>query len=328
MAYDSYTPESVAEAVKQYEGVKRKQAIGRLVNTLHIENNDVVASYGEDAAVIQQGHTALLLAADGIWSQLMDVDPYLAGYCAILVNVHDIAAMGGRPLAMVDVLSASSDELVSQVSTGMRDAALAFDVPVVGGHLHPDAPYNVIDVSILGVADIDDIIYSSTAKAGNAILCAMDLQGRVHPSAKMNWDCVTMKEPEVLRKQIGVMRDLAQRHLLTAGKDVSNPGILGTLGMLLESSGVGGEVDLTAIPHPDLDEIKVPFEQWVRMYPGMAFIMTTEQESVDAVCKAFRKSGMACQIIGTVNNSHSLVIKKGDDKITLFNFSSEGITNI
>ncbi|HJJ27843.1 MAG TPA: methanogenesis marker 2 protein [Methanocorpusculum sp.] len=329
MSYEeTYTPESVAEAVKQYDGVKRKQAIGRLVKALEIENPDVVAAYGEDAAVIRQGHTALLLAADGIWNQLMDVDPYWAGYCAILVNVHDIAAMGGRPVAMVDVLSASSDALMAQVSAGMHDAAVAFDVPIVGGHLHPDAPYNVIDVSILGVADIDNIIYSSRAAPGNVILCAMDLNGRVHPSAKMNWDCVTMKTPEVLRKQIAVMKELAEHHLVTAGKDISNPGILGTLGMLLEASNAGAEVDLTAIPRPDLDAVNVPFEQWVRMYPGMAFILTVEPDAVEKVCRAFRKTGMACQQIGRVNDSHSLVIAKGDAKTTLFNFHSSGITNI
>ncbi|HJJ47310.1 MAG TPA: AIR synthase related protein, partial [Methanocorpusculum sp.] len=101
----NYTPVSVAEAVKQYVGIRRKEVIGTIVKSLHIDCSDVIADYGEDAAVIRQGDTALLLAADGIWSQLMDVDPYWAGYCAILVNVHDIVAMGGKPIAMVDVLS-------------------------------------------------------------------------------------------------------------------------------------------------------------------------------------------------------------------------------
>ena len=328
MDAENYTPESVADAVRKYDGVRRKQAIGSLVRALHIDNIDVVASYGEDAAVIQNGRSALLLAADGIWNKLMEVDPYWAGYCAILVNVHDIAAMGGRPVAMVDVLSSVSDDLMNDVTRGMRDAATAFDVPVVGGHLHPDAPYNVIDVSILGIAELENIIYSSKAQDGNAIIAAIDLNGRVHPSAPMNWDSVTMKPHNVLRAQLAVMKDLGEHHLLTAGKDISNPGIIGTLGMLLEASGAGGTVDLTAIPHPDLSALGISFEQWVRMYPGMGFIMTADQSNVDAVCKKFRNVGMAAKIIGTVNTTKKLNLVKGDHQTTLFNFCDEGITNI
>ena len=35
----------------------------------------------------------------------MNVNPYWAGYCSVLVNVNDIAAMGGKPLAMVNIMS-------------------------------------------------------------------------------------------------------------------------------------------------------------------------------------------------------------------------------
>lgn len=328
MQSDTYTPASVAAAVKKYDGVRRKQAIGSLVQALHIENMDVVASYGEDAAVIQNGRTALLLAADGIWNKLMEIDPYWAGYCSILVNVHDIAAMGGRPVAMVDVLSAADDEVMAKVTSGMRDAANAFNVPVVGGHLHPDAPYNVIDVSILGVADLENVVYSSTAHVGDSIIMAIDLNGRVHPSARMNWDSVTSKSPEVLQKQLGVMKVLGEHHMITAGKDISNPGVIGTLGMLLEASSVGGIVDLPSIPQPDLDALGLSFEDWVRMYPGMGFIMTADKSMVEKVCKTFRNVGMAAQVIGTVVKERCLKLTKGDESETIFNFCAEGITNI
>ncbi|MDR3101623.1 MAG: methanogenesis marker 2 protein [Methanocalculaceae archaeon] len=328
MTAENYTPESVADAVRKYDGVRRKQTIGRLVRELHIDNTDVIASYGEDAAVIQNGRTALLLAADGIWNKLMEADPYWAGYCAILVNVHDIAAMGGRPVAVVDVLSATSDELMTEVSRGMHAAAAAFDVPVVGGHLHPDTPYNVIDVAILGVAELENIIYSNTAQPGDAIIAAIDLNGRVHPSTPLNWDSVTMKAPEVLRTQVAIMKDLGEHHHLTAGKDISNPGVIGTLGMLIEASGVGAVVDLTAIPHPALDALGISFEQWVRMYPGMGFIMTAHQSQVYAVCKKFRSVGMAAQVIGTVNSTKQLALVKGCQETVLFDFCAAGITNI
>jgi selenophosphate synthetase-related protein len=217
---------------------------------------------------------------------------------------------------------------MEEVSRGMHDAAIAFDVPIVGGHLHPNTPYNVIDVSILGVAELENIIYSNKAEPGNAIIAAIDLNGRIHPSTPMNWDSVTMKTPEILRAQIGVMKDLGEHHHLTAGKDISNPGIIGTLGMLLESSGVGAIVDLTAIPRPDLDALGLTFEQWVRMYPGMGFIMTANQSQIDIVCKKFRATGMAAQVIGTVNNTKRLTLVKGKTKTELFDFCKESITNI
>jgi len=45
-----------------------------------------------------------------------------------------------------------------------------------------------------------------------------------------------MKSPEMVQEQIAVMNSIASKHLVTAGRDISNPGTLGTLGMLLESS--------------------------------------------------------------------------------------------
>ena len=40
-------------------------------------------------------------------------------------------------------------------------ASAQFGVPVVGGHLHPDTPYSVVDVAILGIARLDSVIYST-----------------------------------------------------------------------------------------------------------------------------------------------------------------------
>ena len=136
----------------------------------------------------------------------------------------------------------------------MHDASAQFGVPIVGGHLHPDAPYSVIDVSILGSARLDSIIYSHTAQEGDSVVAAIDLNGRVHPSCALNWDSVTMKSAAEVRAQIALMEEIGKKHLVTAGKDISNPGIIGTLGMLLEVSGKGADIDLGLIPKPDLAE--------------------------------------------------------------------------
>ncbi|MDD1727759.1 MAG: methanogenesis marker 2 protein [Methanospirillum sp.] len=319
----------IAKAVREYEGVRRKSEIGAMVSDLRLDCPGVIASFGEDAAVIKNHDEALLLAADGIWSKLMDADPYWAGYCAVLVNIHDIAAMGGRPLAMVDVFSISSGEIRDKVIAGMREASAQFGVPIVGGHLHPDTPYSVIDVAILGVAPLDGIIYSNTAKSGDLIVVAIDLNGRVHPSCFLNWDSATLRTPAEVRAQIRVLEVLGTRHLVTAGKDISNPGIIGTLGMLLEVSGKGARVDLGAIPRPDPDVHQIPFERWVRMYPGMGFILTLEAKNLAAVTELFADAGMTTQIIGSVNDSQDLTIFDQDQETCVFDFSgSGGITHL
>ncbi len=317
--------QSVASAVRDYEGVTRKHAIGDMIHSLYQDSPDVVASFGEDAAVIRQGDRALLLAADGIWNKLMEADPYWAGFCAVLVNIHDIAAMGGEALALVDILSYTDEELMYEVTRGMADAAERFGVPIVGGHLHPNTPYNVIDVAILGSAALDSVIYSDRAGDGDAVIAAIDLNGRVHPSCIMNWDSVTMKDGETLRAQIRVMKTLGEDKLVTAAKDISNPGIIGTLGMLLEVSGMGASIDLHAIPMPDLAAHGIEFELWVRMYPGMGFILTAEQIHVDEVCRRFREAGMAAQVIGTVNNSRELTVAYQGSSTEVFDFSIDGI---
>ncbi len=320
--------EIVAKAVREYDGVRRKAEIGAMVKELRIESPEVIASFGEDAAVIEHKGDALLLAADGIWSVLMDADPYWAGYCAVLVNIHDIAAMGGRPIAMVDILSVAYDDKRDSVIAGMRDASVQFGVPIVGGHLHPDTPYNAIDIAILGVAEIDDVIYSSTAEIGDIVLAAIDLQGRVHPSCVLNWDSATLRTSDEVRAQIGVMVGLGHDKLVTAGKDISNPGIIGTLGMLLEVSGKGATIDLDRIPRPDLHAHSILFERWVRMYPGMGFILTLHKEHEKEVIARFNAVGMSAASIGHVTDSKQLCISYQGTDTKVFDFIDNGIMHL
>jgi putative methanogenesis marker protein 2 len=325
---NSCSTDSIAQSVREYAGVTRKHAIGEIIQSLKIDAPEVIVSFGEDAALIRNGDTGLLLAADGIWSKLMEADPYWAGYCAVLVNIHDIAAMGGRPLAMVDVLSTTNEAVCRDVSRGMHDASAQFAVPIVGGHLHPDTPYSVIDIAILGIVPLDAAIYSQSAEVGDRIIAAIDLDGRVHPSCVLNWDSVTMKAPEVVRAQISVLPGLGKDHLVTAGKDISNPGIIGTLGMLLEMSEKGAVIDLETIPCPDLESIGITFEHWVRMYPGMGFVLTAKEENVEEVCRRFARVGMAAADIGVVNAGRSLMVTSNGQETQVFDLEHEGIMGI
>lgn len=56
---------------------------------------------GDDCAAIPDGGGWLLVAIEGFLSDVVAQDPWFAGYCGIMVNVRDFAAMGGWPLAVV-----------------------------------------------------------------------------------------------------------------------------------------------------------------------------------------------------------------------------------
>lgn len=316
--------ESVAAELRGFAGITRKKQIGDLMQYFPINSDRIIASFGEDAAVIDDGDEVMLLAADGIWSKLMEADPEWAGYCAVLVNVHDIAAMGGWPVAMVDVLSVNSQEIADAVLRGMRKGIERFNVPIIGGHLHPDTPYSALDVAILGKARKDAVILSSTAVPGEVVIAAADMDGRTHPSFKINFDSTSFKDRKTLLMQLGAMQELGEAGLVKAGKDISNPGMLGTLGMLLETSKAGAVVDLDSIPIPEgLDLLS-----WLKMYPGMGFVVTTRPENADKVLKIFQRRGLTPAVIGKVVEERKLTIASGNQQTVLFDLAKECVTGI
>jgi putative methanogenesis marker protein 2 len=322
--------ESLADGLRNFDGVKRKRAIGDFVTRLG--NSDRVGSrtivgFGEDAAVLEvDNDNFVLLAVDGIWGKLLNADPWWAGYCAVLVNVNDIAAMGGTPLAMVNLTSTQQKDICTELGQGMEDGVKKFGVPMVGGHLHPDTTYDALDVGIMGTVKRDCVIFSSGAKPGDKILVAIDLDGRIYPSYNLAWDNTTKRTPTEIKKQMDTMVEIGEKKLATAGKDISNPGTLGTFGMLLESSGAGAIVELDKIPRPDVD---IPFEQWLKMYPGTGFVLTVENDDNAAECiRIFEDAGVATSVIGEVDASKKLKITNGTETATVFDLNNDMITGI
>ena len=315
--------ESLAAELREFAGITRKKTIGNLIQFFPIDSKKIIASFGEDAAVIDDGEEVMLLAVDGIWSKLMEADAEWAGYCAVLVNVHDIAAMGGWPIAMVDVLSVSSQETADAVLRGMKKGIEKFNVPIIGGHLHPDTPYNALDVAILGKAKRNSVILSNTARLGEVVVAA-DLDGKVHPNFPINFDSTSFKDSEKLTKQLGSMRELGESGLVKTGKDISNPGLLGTLGMILEMSDMGAIVNLDTIPIPS----EIRLLDWLKMYPGMGFIVTTKNENAEKVLNVFRNRNLTPAIIGKISEEKKLIISSQDEETILFDLAKESIMGI
>ena len=313
----------LAEDLRSYPGITRKRTISEVLNFFpQTSQGKVLAAYGEDAAVLDYGDSVLLLAADGIMETLLRANPWFAGYYSILVNINDISAMGGIPLALVDIISMKDEKVCAQVMRGMECAATKFGVPVVGGHTHPDCNYNAVDVAILGTAKKDAVIYSHTAQVGDDILFVMDLDGFYPEKLGFAWDTTSKKGPEEVQRQMLIMNEVGSKHWVHSGKDMSNPGSVGTLGMLLETSGKGGKVDLDKVPRPK----GVDFAQWLKSYQGCGFVLTLAPKNSKKVLEAFRKEGVEGSIVGKVDATSKLTLSMGEEDLVLFDFKKEIIT--
>src|SRR3972149_11488071 len=142
----------IAKEIREFEGVTRKKPIADLINifeSVRCEYSNSVVDFGDDAAVIDVGgDDYILFAADGIWTRLIEASMWWAGYSSVLVNVNDIAAMGGKPVAMVNVLSSDNEKTCRELLRGIRDGVAKVGVPMVGGHLHPETAYISLSVGI------------------------------------------------------------------------------------------------------------------------------------------------------------------------------------
>ncbi|WP_437755752.1 sll0787 family AIR synthase-like protein [Sorangium sp. So ce1389] len=289
---------------------------------------DRPAALGDDCAAIPDGDGYLLLAAEGIWPAFLEGDPRFAGYSAVMVNISDICAMGGRPIAVVDVVWGTSAGALEPVWEGMVAASRAYGVPIVGGHTSARSPYNALAVAIAGRAR--RLITSFAARPGDVLVAAIDLRGTMHAEHPF-WNASTGADPARLRGDLEILPALAEAGLCDAGKDISMGGVVGTLLMLLETSGAGAVLDLEAVPRPrevrelrDLCDLSIT--RWLLAFPSYGFLLSVRPEAAGEVLAAFARRGIASAAVGTVDGSRRLTLEAGGERQTLWDLAAEPLT--
>jgi uncharacterized protein len=281
---------------------------------------------GDDCAAIPDGEGHLLLAIEGLVEDFVEHMPWFAGYSGVMVNLSDIAAMGGRPIAVVDALWSASQQAAEPVLRGMAAASSAYGVPIVGGHSNNRAPKGQLAVAVLGRAK--RLLSSFEAKPGDVLLMAVDLRGQWQAPYPF-WNASTTAPSDRLRADLALLADIAEAGECRAAKDISMAGVLGTTLMLLECSGVGATVDLTRLPcapgHAPQDGLEA-FLRWLQAFPSFGYLLSVAPEQVKAVQARFTQRGIACEAIGEVQAHHQLRLVVGDqvaEGATLWDLQSE-----
>lgn len=271
---------------------------------------------GDDCAAIADGDGYLLFAIEGFLDHFVQAMPWFAGYCGVMVNVSDIGAMGGRPIAVVDALWSRGMEQGGPVLAGLAAASTRYGVPIVGGHSNNRSERGALAVAILGRAKT--LMTSFDARPGDALMMAIDLRGTYeepHPF----WNASTRAPAERLRADIELLPLLAERGLCDAAKDISNAGAIGTALMLLECSKVGASIDVQAIPRPP----GVPLLRWLQSFPSYGYVFSVRPPHAAAVADHFESRGIACARVGEVTGAPQVWLRDGAAQALLWDVAAQ-----
>lgn len=297
------------ERLRTARGMRHKEDIRSVYAAWSATASTAPCRNGDDCAALPEGDGYLLFAIEGLLDDFVAREPWFAGYCAVMVNVSDVAAMGGRPLAVVDALWSAGGDRAARIWEGMEAASRAYRVPIVGGHTNLRSEGDHLAVAVLGRAAA--LLTSFDAVPEDELVAAVDLRGEYFGDYPF-WNCSTEAPPERLRADLELLPEIAERGLCRAGKDVSMAGFLGTALMLLETSGIGARIDLERVPKPRSIEL----ERWLASFPSYGFVLSVSSSRVDEVISRFRARGLACAAVGTCTRERRLTLAlRGESEV-------------
>ncbi|WP_137807975.1 sll0787 family AIR synthase-like protein [Pseudomonas sp. G(2018)] len=301
------------QAIQQPAGV-----IGSPKQTLSREQ--LYALPGDDTAAIATGDHFQLLAIEGMLPAFVEKAPWFAGWSAVMANVSDITAMGGRATAVVNAYWHHDNAAAQQVLAGIRAACEAYGLLLAGGHTSLAAGNRAaLAVAITGIAQ--KLLSTLHVAPGQVIAMAVDLEGHWHADSTY-WKAFEGVPAERLRSKLEVLPRLAEAGLLQAAKDISNAGVLGSLLMLLETTGCGTTIDLAALPCPEDADLA----RWLQVFPSYGFLLTLQERDWAQVQAAFAVEGVRCERIAQVNSSGVLNVRFGEQHGEFWNLREQPFT--
>ena len=209
----------------------------------------VPTGIGDDAAVVRGGSNDELLVTtdmlmDGVDFVVGTTPTELIGRKCLAVNLSDIAAMGGRPVAAVISLALPKQrgrELAEGLYAGIWPLAEEFDVGLAGGDTNTWEGPLVVSITVVGRPGADGPVLRSGARPGDWLFVTGPLGGSLsgrHLS---------------FSPRIREAAELQSRVKLHAMIDLSD-GLATDVRHLARESGVGVVVDARDVPiHADVE---------------------------------------------------------------------------
>lgn len=298
-------------------GVQQKASLALVSEVLG--GSDWEQGPGDDAAAVATAHGYVLAAGEALWPPFVENDPFGAGIGAVVANVNDIAAMGGRCLGIVDTVVAP-ERTARQALEGLRWGAERYGVPILGGHLTVRDGPPALSAFALGQASV--LLSARRVQPGHAFLYACSLEGHLrsdfpfYPSFEERGD--------MLPADVARVAEAGEAGACVAAKDVSMAGFLGSLVMLLEPTGCGATLDLASVPRPG----DVALDTWLRVFPSYGFLLCAPADRVSQCVELFQERGLACAEVGRTDGTGQVRARLDNQEAVVMDLNEQSVTRL
>lgn len=291
--------------------------IKRYFKTLDSRQADILIGMGDDAACLKiPPDKDLLVTTDTLVANvhfLDSWDPYDIAYKALMVNLSDIAAMGGsaRYASLALTLPEANADWLARFSQGLKAGLETYQTVLIGGDM-TKGPLSITitlhgwvssgkAISRAGARPRDSIWVSGNL--GAAALAVSDLQTSLFDSADKSVLMEKLLRPKPRLDLAAILQNVA-----SAAIDISD-GLAADLNHICEASGVGACLDFDAIPaHPLLKKHlaakAIPFALEGGDDYELCFTLPLARES--DCRKALEKAGLTCYRIGEIQETAGL----------------------
>ena len=288
-----------------------------------------LSKIGDDCAEIElpsPGHV-LLATTDPcpkpVVFEVEDRDFWHYGRLTVLVNVSDLAAMGGKPIGILVSTVMPSSMTVGDYQRfvdGLTEAADEWQCPILGGNIK-DGPEFTATGTALGSVRADRVLRRTGARPGDKI-CVIGNMGLFWAAVleRLASERIQLSEPSAARLEEALYRPipriregqiLAESGLVTSCMDASD-GVGACVAALADSNGLDAILDLDHLmPEQAVlevaEQLKVDPAKLALAWGNWELVCTVPDLAAGALINLSRLHNFPLKVVGEMRNGSGIV---------------------
>jgi len=291
-----------------------------------VKQNESMIGIGDDCAALDMGKEYLLLTTDMITKHTHiseRMTAYQQGWFLVAINLSDLAAKGGKPLAVLIALGLpknTSEKYVQDLIKGANDCAVRYGTVIAGGDTKENQTITLCGTAV-GCVKKDEIMLRKGAQPGDVLA----VTGTVGHAAAGYYELQQQKNNPVLLKglfepipRIPEGQILGKMKVISSCMD-SSDGLSSSLYQLQESNHLGFEIQKTLLPlSPNLSLLCFddPYECALHFGGDYELLCTLPKHQVPNVQQELKKLGTSFTVIGSVTKDEGIsLLSSGTKKV-------------